>query len=345
MSISYVEFQKLLNPAVPEKFKLIYEILYYYKIDIEELLGLTTDRVIYEAKQKDLIQGFKLTNDTVKELSTDLFERLINYLEYNKKEWGPQQESFLENNKLTKNYVFESNKKGHKYTVSTLYKKFKEHCLKVGILRDLALGSLINTDLGRMISIINAKLDKVNEKVKILFFSFESDELSRIIRYYILHLNYEEIIGYEKETTKQFHKELFFYPFVEITLYEITSFDSSLSNFSTDIELSDAILVYGVPSKENLMLNITREVLSRSANKITSYIIDGNDTSLLKSFQDQIESEIRKDSYRKGDIQLVMLKSPDALSNGINLITGIERFLESLSDKLSQLEMLQIENE
>ena len=53
VSISFVEFQKLLNPAIPEKFKLIYEILYYYKIDVEEVVALTTDRVILNNLKND----------------------------------------------------------------------------------------------------------------------------------------------------------------------------------------------------------------------------------------------------------------------------------------------------
>ena len=292
MSISYVEFQKLLNPAVPEKFKLLYEILYYYKIDIAELLGLTTDRVIYDETQEKILQGIKLRNGKLIELPSELFERIVNFLEFNNKPWGNQQ-SFVNKDVNKKNtLVFESNKKGHEYTIPTLYKKFKEHCLKVGILRDLALGSLINTDLGRFVSIINAELSNANDKLVITVFSIGSEEISSLLRYYIVHLNYEEITNYRKEKVNYGLKEVFIYPFVEINSFTLLNIVEE-QDFQFEIERSRAIYVYTQPTSKTKIFNITliQKVHEMAENKFVSFIID--DPQLV--VQDSIEQILSKE--------------------------------------------------
>ena len=269
VSISFVEFQKLLNPAIPEKFKLIYEILYYYKIDVEEVVALTTDRVILNNLKNDARPGIILNTGRFVEISIELFNRITNYLEFNNKKWGSPETKFSKNNL---NYVFESNKKGYQYTIPTLYKKFKEHCLKVGILRDLALGNLINTDVGRFISIINSELIRSNDKLTVSFFSFNSDKLSSLLRYYIVHLNYEEIVSYRKEKTNFGYKEIFEYPSIVITVFSILSeVIPKIEEFEIEIEISDEIFDYGITSNENKLLMVELIHKCMKKQKINSF--------------------------------------------------------------------------
>ena len=336
MSISFVEFKKLLHPAIPEKFKLIYEILYYYKIDIDELLNLTADRVIFDNSNDELRQGILLTTNKFIELPTELFERLTKYLDFNGKKWG-MNNSRLVHNEL--NFVFESNKKGHSYTIPTLYKKFKEHCLKVGILRDLALGSLINTDLGRFISIINSELDQLNENLIITAFSFDIDEISSLLRYFIVHMNYEEITNYSKENTDFGSKENFSYTHVFLTVFT-TKKDISLDIFIQEgIKSSKAIFVAGKPTSanRNSFIDLLSRVHKESYNKFVSFVID-DPAQIL-----QAEIDVILQSSFRPWVQYVPLHLRE--TQNIQLLTLLEDFFIFLLEKLNSIESEGIELE
>lgn len=328
MSISFVEFQKLLNPAIPEKFKLIYEILYYYKIDIEELVGLTTDRLVVDNSNDGILQGITLTTGRFVEITPELFKRITNYLEFNNKKWGSPDTKITKNNL---NYVFESNKKGHQYTIPTLYKKFKEHCLKVGILRDLALGSLINTDVGRFISIINSELASSNERLTVSFFSFNSDKLSSLLRYYIVHLNYEEITSYRKEKTNFGYKEIFEYPSIVLTVFSVGSeVVPEINEFEIEIETSSAIFVNGIPSDENkfLMAELISKVYDEAENKFVSFVIDDADLII----QDDVD-EILQTTFRRW-VHYIPIHSTEL--QDIDLLQTLEEFFMFILEKFNE---------
>lgn len=333
MSISFVEFQKLLNPVISEKFKLIYEILYYYKIDAEELVGLTADKIIFEETSVGIKEGLQLSNGKFLSLPSDLFERIINFLEFNDKKWGSPESKFTDSDKL--NYVFESNKKGHQYTIPTLYKKFKEHCLKVGILRDLALGSLINTDLGRFISITNSELTKRNEKLFVSFYSFNSEKLSSYLRYYVVHLNYEEIISYQRENTKYGVKEVFEYPYLVITSYSVID-DKKYNedDFQFDIEISQAIFVYGNPTIENKpgIIDLISRVYDKAENKFVSIVVDDANSIIQEDI-----SSILKTKFRRW-FHYILLHSEE-LQN-IRLLNTVEEFFIFILEKFNSTDFL-----
>ena len=328
MSISFVEFQKLLNPVIPEKFKLIYEMLYYYKIDAEELVGLTADKIIFEESDEGIREGLMLNNGKFLLISSDLFERIINYLEFNNKRWGTPESKFTDSN--TFNFVFESNKKGHQYTIPTLYKKFKEHCLKVGILRDLALGSLINTDLGRFISIINSELSNKNEKLMVSFFSFNSEQISSFLRYYIVHLNYEEIIAYTRENTSYGIKEVFEYPYIVIICYSFGNekkYDVDDSQY--EIENSRAVFVYGKPTIEikSDMVDLISKVYDGAENKFISFVIDDPNSIVQKNMNTILKSIFRRWVH--------YIPLHNAESENIGLLGTIEDFFIFILEKVN----------
>ena len=327
LSISFVEFKKLLHPAIPEKFKLIYEILYYYKIDIDELVNLTADHIINEKLKGENRQGILLTNGKFIELPNNLFDRIVNFLEFNDKKWGTSNAK-MNRNKL--NYVFESNKKGHAYTIPTLYKKFKEHCIKVGILRDLALGSLINTDLGRFISIINSELSLSDEKLTITFFSFESEEISALLKYYIVHLNYEEIISYKKEKPQFGCYESFSYPYLDINLFTFINTISEEMSFLDEIENSRAIFVYAIPSQENknFIVNLLKDVYVVGGNKFISFVV--NDSKSLLPKLETIVKEFRP-WMQYIPMHLAEMKN-------ISIVNTIEEFFIFLLEKFNSID-------
>jgi hypothetical protein len=344
-SISYAEFQKLLNPAIPEKFKLIYEILYYYRLNIEDLLELTCDRVII---QNNFSKGIQLQSGKFIELNDHLFNRLINFLEFSNKPWGTDKAKFVSIKAKNLNFVFESNKKNHYYTVPTLYKKFKEHCTKVGILRDLALGSLVVSDVGRYISIINSTINSDSQfktNLRIHFYSFVLEDLPSLIRFYILHSNYEEIISYSKHQNEFGFVETFSYPHIEIILElfvknfdDINLFESG-AKIDNDLEQADSIFIYGYPTSINndIMYDIIFKSFSKSKKKHLALVLFDKDNLILDQVQELLSKEFRP------WIQFIPLKTPEL--RNIELITTIEDFFISILDKIESKGDFSVVNE
>ena len=330
----------MLHPAIPEKFKLIYEILYYYKIDVEELASLTADRIIKEENLAGIQQGIRLSNEKFISLPDDLFNRITNFLEFNEKDWGNIESKFSGTRSLKLNYVFESNKRGHQYTIPTLYKKFKEHCLKVGILRDLALGSLINTDLGRFISIINSELVKSKEKLIVSFFSFESEMPSSILRYYIVHLNYEEITGFEKEKVSYGYKEIFTYSNLEIVIHSfISNSNQNEDLYQGEIEFSKAIFVYGKPDQVNssFMIKLISLIFDQGENKFISFAIDDQKLIIQKELETILNSTFRP------WIHYIPMHEKEL--RNIDILTTIEEFFLFILEKFNLPNNKQLENQ
>lgn len=192
-SISFSEFRKLQNPSIPEKFRLIYELLYYLTGDPEEVTQLTGDKLWVDEGG----QG-RITFPSGKQvkLNDSMFNRLTTYLRFENKPWGgPEAITIGKRNKAI-NYIFESHRKGKAYTIPTLYKKFKEHCQRAGILRDLTLGSLTDASIGRTASILNQEKEQLET---ILFAIHSNEELVSGLRYYLLHQNYEEVCYYKRK--------------------------------------------------------------------------------------------------------------------------------------------------
>ncbi|MFW9993149.1 MAG: hypothetical protein ACFFD4_13990 [Candidatus Odinarchaeota archaeon] len=325
-SISAEEFTKLQNPMIPEKFRLIYALLYYCFDDLEELVSITCDRVVESNGE-----GIILTRDHRRiKIPEFLFDRIKNYLNFNNKNWGTKDSLYKGTRKKSVNYLFESHRKGHNYTISTLYKKFNEHCQKVGIIRELTISSLFIANIGRSFTLLNQKL---TEPLSLKIIITEKEEIASKIRYFVLHQNYEDIRKYEKDIQGDYYIDSYQMSKLDISVLTVLSSDFFLSENSRPefvSESADGLYMYTVlllkEHISSLVAFLEKTIqIGKKLNSV-SLVIDAGAEIELKPVE-QLLSKIMRPSVKYIPINNVTFSNITFQDTIVDFIESIDLFI------------------